>query len=253
MLRLLNMLAFNIALLCYAAAVLKVKFSFRVLSAAAAGTAVYGVFIRELSPVAVLFAVCLLMLEQIAVFGWDKSVRTFLLLAVSGTAAYAAGELTARVILPGAGMELLLSAVLLLICGRAATALRRSGAWKRKDRVYIRTGRGEMCLKTLKDSGNLLREPRSGLPVIVVRAEDAAEAAPLSVLFALGMSDTDDETVIYPVPYRSLGGSGVLYGFRPESCIMDGTDVKCVVALCRGSDMFGGDCSALCNPDVLEV
>ena len=147
----------------------------------------------------------------------------------------------------------LLSAVLLLICGRAATALRRSGAWKRKDRVYIRTGRGEMCLKTLKDSGNLLREPRSGLPVIVVRAEDAAEAAPLSVLFALGMSDTDDETVIYPVPYRSLGGSGVLYGFRPEGCIMGGTDVKCVVALCRGSDMFGGDCSALCNPDVLEV
>ena len=56
----------------------------------------------------------------------------------------------------------------------AAVILRRLARSRKRVRVYIKTTRGEARLTALRDSGNLLTEPVSGLPVIIARAEAVA-------------------------------------------------------------------------------
>ena len=152
----------------------------------------------------------------------------------------------------------------------AAVILRRLARSRKRVRVYIKTARGEARLTALRDSGNLLTEPVSGLPVIIARAEAVAEAAPPAVLYALGCEqvpgarDTPgawapgadgakaegadgakaeggepQQERIYPIAYRSLGGSGALYGFEPRLCLVNGSRYRCVVALCRSASFAG--------------
>ena len=148
----------------------------------------------------------------------------------------------------------------------AAVILRRLARSRKRVRVYIKTTRGEARLTALRDSGNLLTEPVSGLPVIIARAEAVAEAAPSAVLYALGCEqvpgawvpgadgakaeDGEQQERIYPIAYRSLGGSGALYGFEPRLCLVNGSRYRCVVALCRSASFAG--CAALVNLDRQE-
>ena len=148
----------------------------------------------------------------------------------------------------------------------AAVILRRLARSRKRVRVYIKTTRGEARLTALRDSGNLLTEPVSGLPVIIARAEAVAEAAPPAVLYALGCEqvpgawvpgadgakaeDGEQQERIYPIAYRSLGGSGALYGFEPRLCLVNGSRYRCVVALCRSASFAG--CAALVNLDRQE-
>lgn len=148
----------------------------------------------------------------------------------------------------------------------AAVILRRLARSRKRVRVYIKTARGEARLTALRDSGNLLTEPVSGLPVIIARAEAVAEAAPPAVLYALGCEqvpgawvpgadeakaeDGEQQERIYPIAYRSLGGSGALYGFEPRLCLVNGSRYRCVVALCRSASFAG--CAALVNLDRQE-
>ena len=150
----------------------------------------------------------------------------------------------------------------------AAVILRRLARSRIWVRVYIKTARVEAEFTALRDSGNLLTEPVSGLPVIIARAEAVAEAAPPAVLYALGCEqvpgawDTPgadgakteggepQQERIYPIAYRSLGGSGALYGFEPRLCLVGGSRYRCVVALCRSASFAG--CAALVNLDRQE-
>lgn len=149
----------------------------------------------------------------------------------------------------------------------AAVILRRLARSRKRVRVYIKTARGEARLTALRDSGNLLTEPVSGLPVIIARAEAVAEAAPPAVLYALGCEQVPgawatgadgakaedgepQQERIYPIAYRSLGGSGALYGFEPRLCLVNGSRYRCVVALCRSASFAG--CAALVNLDRQE-
>ncbi len=149
----------------------------------------------------------------------------------------------------------------------AAVILRRLARSRKRVRVYIKTARGEARLTALRDSGNLLTEPVSGLPVIIARAEAVAEAAPPAVLYALGCEQVPgawapgadgakaeggepQQERIYPIAYRSLGGSGALYGFEPQICLVGGSRYRCVVALCRSASFAG--CAALVNLDRQE-
>lgn len=123
----------------------------------------------------------------------------------------------------------------------------------KKEELYIKTYRGEAVVKMFSDSGNLLKDKNSGRQVIILRAEDAVNIAPLSALFALGLSNEQDNVKIYPISYKTLGGGGVLYGFKPQKCIIKGREVECIIALCSACERFAGDCSALCNPYILEA
>lgn len=103
---------------------------------------------------------------------------------------------------------------------------------------------GRSCTVTAKaDTGNALREPFSGLPVIVCAREELSqlsletEAAPLPPGMRL-------------VPFSSLGGKGVLPAFRPDRVVLLGrTDqpLSCYIAL---ADTSFSRFSALFNPEL---
>lgn len=144
-------------------------------------------------------------------------------------------------------------AVLLLIGYSVMTLKSRMLKIRKKENLYIRTARGEKTIKVLADSGNLLKVQNGRRHVVIVRAEDVKSIAPKSALYALGLCDENDDTEIYPIAYKTVGGSGILYGFIPQKCEIKGREFECMIGLCAGNDMFSGDCSALCNPYILEV
>ncbi len=107
------------------------------------------------------------------------------------------------------------------------------------------------------DTGCALREPFSGLPVLVCQAESLKAAAPAAVLEFLnsggteaGMSSTDGLRL---VPFETVGGAGMLPAFRPKRVMVEktGTVLDCFVAAC-GKPLSAGQFDALYNPDLFQ-
>lgn len=99
------------------------------------------------------------------------------------------------------------------------------------------------------DTGNALREPFSGLPVIICEEKALGAALPEAVRdFLQNPSPAGDVRL---VPFSSMGGSGLLPAFRPDSVYVKGTGQKlpCYVAVCR-HPLSAGQFSALFNPDL---
>ncbi len=71
-------------------------------------------------------------------------------------------------------------------------------------RVYVRQPQGEASFEALIDTGNRLREPVSGLPVMI-----AEERLLVDVLPADGRG-------LRHIPFGGLGGCGFLEAFRPQ-------------------------------------
>ncbi len=107
------------------------------------------------------------------------------------------------------------------------------------------------------DTGCTLREPFSGLPVLVCQAESLKGAAPGAVLEFLNSGNT--EAPVLPteglrlVPFETVGGAGVLPAFRPERIIAEktGASLDCFVAAC-GKPLSAGQFDALYNPDLFH-
>ena len=82
--------------------------------------------------------------------------------------------------------------------------------------AWLTLGGKTVSLRVKVDTGLTLREPFSGQPVLV--AERSALAAVLP-------PDFGAESCALPlrlVPFSSIGGSGILPAFRPDSLILDG-------------------------------
>jgi len=127
--------------------------------------------------------------------------------------------LQARVSLRAPGRAVLFALLLFAACLPLA-GRRASGEGSGRVRLRIATSMGSTEISAMIDTGNCLREPFSGLPVLVVSAGCLRpvldplcldEARPLPPGFRL-------------VFYRALGGGGRMRCFRPES----------VSRLCRG-------------------
>lgn len=78
----------------------------------------------------------------------------------------------------------------------------RAAPAAREYTVVVRDAHGECTCRALYDTGLHLREPFSGEPVIVVHRSRL---------------DTPSDTRLRMIPYRSVGGSGLLPAFRPRS------------------------------------
>lgn len=88
------------------------------------------------------------------------------------------------------------------------------------------------------DTGCELREPFSGLPVIVCERK-ALE----------GLAPAEGEPMRL-VPFGSLGGEGLLYAFLPDLVVGPGGEpLKCYIAL-TDAPLSAGQYSALYNPDL---
>lgn len=94
------------------------------------------------------------------------------------------------------------------------------------------------------DTGNALREPFSGLPVIVCQRE---------ALGALGPLPTPGEPSpgVRLVPFESLGGQGLLAAFKPDSATLGSGALECYIAV-TDTPLSAGEFDALYNPDLIE-
>lgn len=131
-----------------------------------------------------------------------------LTLAFGGTV-YADGTMVGTVPLRAALMSALAASCLPRVIRGVLTA-RRRGALHTQIVVQLKTER--FALDALIDSGNLLREPITGLPVLLIERPVNGSL---------------------PIPFRKLSGCGVLYGERPVSVTLPcfaNAAVDCVVA-----------------------
>lgn len=71
-------------------------------------------------------------------------------------------------------------------------------------RVYVGQPGGSACFDALIDTGNRLREPVSGLPVLIAEERLLAEVLP-------------ERRRLRRIPFGGLGGCGFLEAFRPDT------------------------------------
>lgn len=118
-----------------------------------------------------------------------------------------------------------ISALLTLIGGRFFS--RKST--RKVASVTVAQGGKKLRLRALCDSGNLLREPISGKPCIVVDTDAVKEILPPDVWRAAKKKNAEDFETISPgqigrvrlVPTKTAAGDGLLLAFRPDEIILE--------------------------------
>ncbi|MDD2201505.1 MAG: sigma-E processing peptidase SpoIIGA [Firmicutes bacterium] len=135
--------------------------------------------------------------------------------------------------------------------------------------VSIRFGHRSVSLTALIDTGNLLRDPLSGVPAVIVEYSAIEPLLPHGIRASVQASDTDFvaaaraiadspwSTRFRAVPYSSVGQTrGLMIGFRPsEIRLLDGkkeisTD-RAIVCVHNSSFCPTGKYRALLNPEIL--
>lgn len=162
----------------------------------------------------------------------------------------------------GGAVYLSLSLPLLFV----STCLAYLGFWLFR-RVFPRESSAPLCrlrveyqgksteLFAKADTGNALREPFSGLPVIVCQAAPLKGLAPQAALQMLGADTSsaglDGYEGLRLIPFESVGGKGLLPAFKPEKVIQSktGRQLECWLALTQ-TPLSAGQFSALYNPDL---
>ena len=122
---------------------------------------------------------------------------------------------------------------------------RRLGHAGRLVPVTVSLGEKQVKLTALYDTGNTLRDPFTGEPVLVVQAS-AARAL-------LGAVDLDNPAPILArwkgkarlLPYKAVGGHGVLLAVRCDRVVIDGKQGGSWVAFSREKLSPGGTYDAL--------
>jgi len=110
-------------------------------------------------------------------------------------------------------------------------------------RMTVRVGRRSVVLEAVVDSGNMLSDPISGLPVAVT---PESAVSPLftgdAVRFFCGDGICYDEgwrRRVRLIPCRTVGGGGLLPGFLPDSVVIGSKDVKLLIAVSDKLDRDG--------------
>lgn len=114
-------------------------------------------------------------------------------------------------------------------------------------RVVIRCEGAECSLRLLCDSGNLLTEPFSGLPVIVARRNSLGNAIPQGFPQSGGRN-------FRVIPYSAVGGEGLLCAFRPE-CVEISMgrfrrNVDCYIAV--SDELDASEYDGIINPKIYQ-
>lgn len=140
--------------------------------------------------------------------------------ALFGGALFLGGvQLAALRLFAGAGAAAFIAGALLgAMALLAATGARQKRLVTWEVQVFLSAGGGEARFRALVDTGNRLREPFSGLPVLICERGVLADVLPAGY-DALPPGETPPG--FRKVGYGALGGSGRLNCFRPELCLVD--------------------------------
>lgn len=112
------------------------------------------------------------------------------------------------------------------------------------DRLTLAWGGKTVQLPAKVDTGLTLREPFSGLPVVVV------EKAAVQALLPPDFGTADCTLPLRFVPFHSVGGEGLLPAFRPEQAKLGETDVDCWAAVSPRA-LSAGSFSALVSASLV--
>lgn len=121
--------------------------------------------------------------------------------------------------------------ILSFITGRIFTR----GKVKKSANVVIGSRGGSVKLLCLCDSGNLLREPLSGAPVVLVSYDAVAPCLDEELKRALRDGTITGDCDVRVIPCGTPTGGGLLYGFLPEYVDVDGLRRRAVVAVGKGA------------------
>lgn len=121
---------------------------------------------------------------------------------------------------------------------------------QRGNPVFCRTvtlvhGGKTVSLTAKVDTGLSLTEPFSGEAVWIV------EKRALSALLPAGFGTAESPIPFRPVPYSSIGGTGILPAFRPEALTLDGAPVSAWVAV-LDRPLSAGGFQMLIGADALQ-
>lgn len=150
-----------------------------------------------------------------------------------------------------------ISAMTLIIATTAAymaiTVFRRIADRPAKNETVelkIRHNGRTAVISAFSDSGNNLRDYLTGKPVIICRRDKIENLFPMSAEW-----DEDIPSGARLIPFSSVGGSGVITAFRPDSVIIcrDGKEEKSVDALIGtgGTGLENEEFDAIFNPKIL--
>jgi len=127
---------------------------------------------------------------------------------------------------------------------------------KKEIEITVKTEGRTVTVKALCDSGNLLEEPLTRLPVIVVTKKAMEQILPhslkkvffSSVLTADSISPRMMKKTRF-IPTSTVSGDTLLCGFIPDSVIVEGVEKKACLALDKSTPTFDGNDAIL--PTVL--
>lgn len=127
--------------------------------------------------------------------------------------------------------------------------------------IKIDFGEKTEKLKAKIDTGNLLREPFSNLPVVIIRKSTALKIVPKSILNSIDTYSHLTENTHTPgsilrsiriVPFSTLLGEGVLPAFKPKKIISpDGIPKEAYIAICPDNNL-SEEIEALINPEIIN-
>lgn len=97
-----------------------------------------------------------------------------------------------------------------------------------------------LTFETAIDTGCNLKEPFSGLPVILTEED---------VLSGIDIS----EEKMRVIPYRTAAGSAIIQGFKPNYIDIDGKVIRngCYIGICK--DKLNGEIKSIMGTELLEV
>lgn len=103
------------------------------------------------------------------------------------------------------------------------------------------------------DTGNLLKEPFSNLPVIVVKKSEINLLIPEFNIFENIENQNEIKKLkIRMIPFKTVSGTGILPAFKPEYVVLKGNLKKqAYIAVCS-DEYFSEDISCLANPEILD-
>ncbi len=120
---------------------------------------------------------------------------------------------------------------------------RREGRVFEKITIELNGKKVKLC--ALVDTGNMLSEPISGVPVAIVEAQELK-----GIISQYDMQNIHNLKLRY-IPYRALGNDfDMLTGFVPDKFLVAGHDVKCCVAIYKGKLSSRSEYTALISPQL---
>ncbi len=121
----------------------------------------------------------------------------------------------------------------------------RSGA-KRRINVTVWAFGCEFSAELLCDSGNLLCDPYSGKPVVIISCASLQGILPTEIIQAARMPERITSLSeaaalrVRLIPAGSVTGQGMLLGFTPERLCIEGRETDAVVAIGTDITDYGG-------------